>query len=169
MKRQPTDPYTYYFADGTKSTLTVENIGEKWLAIINEMANDDDKANYNYKRHNYPLSAVDFEGDKFIDENADPFESYVCKFEQEKIDAAVATLTKRQQEVFELYYYDKKKQEEIAAELGISHQAVAAIYERAKNNLQKIFWETVAKCPFSSLYSEGTNNEGDKKYASNKH
>jgi RNA polymerase sigma factor (sigma-70 family) len=65
--------------------------------------------------------------------------------EQERIDAAVATLSKRQQEVFELRYYDKKTVEEIAAELGISHQAVSAIFERAEKNLQRIFSETVAK------------------------
>lgn len=136
-------PYTYYFADGTKFTATIENVGEKWLAILNLMKYDDRRANYNYNRHNYPLSAMDFEGDTFIDENADPHESYICKVEQETIDAAVSTLSKRQQEVFELYYYDKKTQVEIAAELGITQQAVAAVYERAEKNLQRIFGEPV--------------------------
>ena len=144
-KTDPKEPYTYYFADGTKSTVNIENIGEKWLAIINEMNDEERRANYNYKRHNYPLSAVDFEGDTFVDENADPFASCVCNMEQERIDAAVATPSKRQQEVFELRYYDKKGLKEIAAELGISHQAVSAIFERAEKNLQRIFGETVAK------------------------
>ncbi len=142
-KTDPRKPYTYYFADGTKFTATIENVGEKWLAILNEMKDEDRRKNYNYSSNNYPLSAVDFEGDILVDENADPHESYICKVEQEKIDAAVATLSKRQQEVFELYYYDKRTQTEIADELGISQQAVSAIYERAVKKLQRIFGKTV--------------------------
>lgn len=142
-KTDPRKPYTYYFADRTKFIATIENVGEKWLAILNEMKDEDRRKNYNYRSNNYPLSAVDFEGDILVDENADPYESYVCNIEQEKIDAAVSTLSKRQQEVFELYYYDKRTQDEIADELGITQQAVSAIYERAVKKLQRIFGETV--------------------------
>lgn len=142
-KTDPREPYTYYFADGTKFTATVENVGEKWLAILNQMKDNERRKDYNYARNNYPLSAVDFEGDIFVDENADPHRDCVCNMEQERIDAAVATLSKRQREVFELYYYDCKTQVEIADELGISQQAVSAIYERAEKKLQRIFGENV--------------------------
>lgn len=48
--------YTYYFADGTKNTIAVE---EKWYDLLKEMDEAERKQKYNYERHNYPLSQVD--------------------------------------------------------------------------------------------------------------
>lgn len=63
--------YTYYFADDTKNTITVE---EKWYDLLKEMDEAERKQKYNYERHNYPLSQVDYEGETFADYSADPFE-----------------------------------------------------------------------------------------------
>ena len=45
--------YTYYFADGTKNTIELE---EKWYDLLKEMDEAERKQKYNYERHNYPLS-----------------------------------------------------------------------------------------------------------------
>ena len=159
-EKQKKDTYTYRFADGSESVVRAADVGQRWIDLLHAMDDAERKGNYNYNRHNYPFSAVDYEGDTFIDENADPHKKCVCNLEQEEIDAAVAKLSKRQREVFELRYYEKLTQNEIAAELGITQQAVAAIYERAEKKLQRIFGKTVVFSAFSSLYSENTS-EGE--------
>ena len=40
--------YTYYFADGTKNTIEVE---EKWYDLLKEMDEAERKQKYNYDRH----------------------------------------------------------------------------------------------------------------------
>ena len=50
--------YTYYFADGAKNTIEVE---DKWYDILTAMDKEERKKKYNYDRHNYPLSKVDYE------------------------------------------------------------------------------------------------------------
>ena len=47
--------YTYYFADGTKNAIEIE---EKWYDLLKEMDEAERKQKYNYERHNYPLSQV---------------------------------------------------------------------------------------------------------------
>ena len=41
--------YTYYFADGTKSTIEIK---EKWYDLLKEMDEAGRKQKYNYERHN---------------------------------------------------------------------------------------------------------------------
>lgn len=55
--------------------------------------------------------------------------------------AAVAQLAPKQREVIELIYFQEKTQEQIAAELGISHQAVSRLLNRALAALKKILKE----------------------------
>ena len=100
--------YTYYFADGTKSTIEVE---DKWYDI--------------------------YEGNAFVDDKADPFENLMREKQREQLDAAIATLTDCQRELFETYFVDGKKVTEIAEEQGVCHQAVSARIERIKRKLQK--------------------------------
>ena len=49
--------YTYYFADGTKNTIEVE---EKWYDLLKEMDEAERKQKYNYDRHKYPHSQITF-------------------------------------------------------------------------------------------------------------
>ena len=39
--------YTYYFADGTKNTIEID---DKWYDILHQMDEDERKARYNYGR-----------------------------------------------------------------------------------------------------------------------
>ena len=48
--------YTYYFADGTRNTIEVE---DKWYDILKEMDEAERKSKYNYDRHNKSASLFD--------------------------------------------------------------------------------------------------------------
>lgn len=126
--------YTYYFADGTKSTIEVE---DKWYDILKEMDEAERKSRYNYDRHNKSASLFDYEGEAFVDDKADPFENLMREKQREQLDAAISTLTDCQRELFEAYFVDGKKVTEIAEEQGVCHQAVSARVERIKRKFQK--------------------------------
>ena len=136
--KEKKDFYTYYFTDGTKSTVTAAEVGQDWIDRLYEMDEEERKQNYNYDRHNYPLSQVDYEGEIFTDPKADPFMELINNVKREKIDTALDTLTEIQRKLFETYFYEEKKVQDIADEEGVCHQAVSARLERIKNKLQKI-------------------------------
>lgn len=127
--------YTYYFADGTKSTIEIE---DKWYDVLKEMDETERKQKYNYERHNYPLSQVDYEGETFADYAADPFEKLVAQIDKERINAALATLTDCQRALFEKVFIDRKRLAEIAKDEGVCHQAISQRVERIKTKLKKL-------------------------------
>ena len=69
------------------------------------------KSKYNYDRHNKSASLFDYEGDAFVDDKADPFENLMREKQREQLDAAIASLTDCQRELFEAYFVDGKKVE----------------------------------------------------------
>lgn len=127
--------YTYYFGDGTKNTIEVE---DEWYDVLKEMDEAERKQKYNYERHNYPLSQVNYEGETFADYSADPFEKVAAKMDRERINDALATLTDCQRALFEKVFIDRKKLTEIAKEEGVCHQAISQRVERIKTKLKKI-------------------------------
>ncbi len=129
--------YTYYFADGTKSIVTADEVGQDWIDRLYEMDEEERKKNYNYGRHNYPLSQTDYEGETFAEPNGTPFDELMREEKREKIDAALDTLTDCQRELFDKVFIERKKGIDIAAEQGVSHQAITRRIERVKKKLQK--------------------------------
>lgn len=129
--------YTYYFADGTKSVVTAQDVGQEWIDILHEMDEEDRKKQYNYTRRNYPLSQVDYEGETFVDPDADPFDIMIKNIERKKIDAALDKLSESQRRLFEQVYFDEEKVTEIAEKQNVCHQAISARLSRIKNKLQK--------------------------------
>lgn len=127
--------YTYYFADGTKSTIEIE---DKWYDVLKEMDEAERKQKYNYERHNYPLSQVDYEGETFADATADPFDKFVAKIERERIDAALTTLTDCQRVLFEKVFLERQRLTDIAKTEGVCHQAISQRVERIKTKLKKL-------------------------------
>ena len=127
--------YTYYFADGTKNTIEIE---EKWYDLLKEMDEVERKQKYNYERHNYLLSQVDYEGETFADYSADPFEKMVAEIDKERIAVALTTLTNCQRVLFEKVFVERKKITEIAKEEGVCHQAISQRVERIKAKLKKL-------------------------------
>ena len=96
------------------------------------------KQKYNYVRHNYPLSQVDYEGETFADYSADPFEKMVAEIDKERIATALTTLTDCQRVLFEKVFIERKKITEIAKEEGVCHQAISQRVERIKAKLKKL-------------------------------
>lgn len=61
------------------------------------------------------------------------------KSNKERLYEALYMLKPAQREVIDLFYFEGKKQEEIALLLGISQSGVAHKLERAEKNLKKFF------------------------------
>ena len=127
--------YTYYFADGTKSVVTADEVGQKYIDLLYEMDECERKKNYNYSRHNYPLSQVDYEGETFIDLDAEPFDIMIKNIEREKMDVAFAILSESQRTLFESVHFEGKKIAAIAEEKGVT---IFAIYKRMDRILRKL-------------------------------
>ncbi len=126
--------YTYYFADGTKNTIQIE---DKWYEMLKEMDKAERLQNRKYNRHNIPLSKFDYVGDIFVEPNSNPFEKLLFAEQREKLDIALSTLTDCQRRLFERYVFEGKKVTEIAEEDGVSHQAITDRIDRIKKKLQK--------------------------------
>lgn len=116
--------YTYYFADGTKNTIEID---DEWYNILIKMDEAECKARYNYGRWNVPLSAFTFDGEKFADSNGDIFIKLMQQIEGEKFDKALDTLTDSQRKLFETVYYEERKVIDVAAEQGVGQPAKAIV------------------------------------------
>lgn len=145
--------YTYYFADGTKNTIQID---DKWYDVLCKMDEDERKARYNYGRHNVPLSAFAFDGEKFADPNGDIFIKFMQQVESEKFDKALDTLTNSQRKLFEAVYCERRKIIDIAAEQGVCQPAISNRLERIRKKIAKNLELDRDILPFSSLNSEGT-------------
>lgn len=133
MKEQKIrDHYTYYFTDGTKSVVTAKELGQEWINVLTDMGEDDRKARYNYGRHNVPLSAFTYDGEKFADSNGDLFIKLMQQIESEKFDNVLDMLTDSQRELFEAIYYKERKIIDIAAEQGVCQPAISNRLDRIR-------------------------------------
>lgn len=145
--------YTYYFADGTKNTIEID---DKWYDILHKMDEEERKARYNYGRHNAPLSTFIFDGEKFADPNGDVFIKLMQQIESEKFDKALDLLTDSQRKLFESVYYERRKVIDIAAEQGVCQPAISNRLERIRKKIAKNLKLDRDILPFPSLNSEGT-------------
>lgn len=127
--------YTYYFADGTSSTVEV---GIELYDVLKEMDDRERKQKYNYDRHNVSASLFDYEGSAFIDESADPFHKLVQDELKERLNTALGALTACQLELFEMVLIERRKVIDIAKEQGVSQQAITDRMCRIKKKLQKL-------------------------------
>ena len=75
--------------------------------------------------------------DKRSDVEANYIEQETQKEEYEKLHAAIATLTPRQQEMVRLIYFEDKTQEEVAQIFGIDSSSVRHALKRIKDALRK--------------------------------
>lgn len=126
--------YTYYFVDGTKNTILVE---DKWYDILKGFDDEERKARYNYNRHNKQLSLVNYEGIAFADRRGNPYDELIYVAERVKVDKALASLTEKQTELFEMVFYERRKIIDIAEEQGVTQQAITDRLCRIKKKLQK--------------------------------
>ena len=139
--------YTYYFVDGTKSTIEIEG---KWYDILKEIDEEECKGKYNYDRHNKPISMFDQEGNAFVDSHADLFDKLLKSEQCELLNSALKKLTDCQRKLFEAYFVDRKKVTEIAEEQGVCHQAISQRLKRIKIKLQNFFATPQQKAIFET-------------------
>ena len=101
------------------------------------------KSKYNYDRHNKSASLFDYEGDAFVDDKADPFENLMREKQREQLDAAIASLTDSQRELFEMVYIERRKVIDVAEAQQVSQQAITDRLCRIKKKLQKFLADTL--------------------------
>ena len=101
------------------------------------------KSKYNYDRHNKSASLFDYEGDAFVDDKADPFENLMREKQREQLDAAIASLTDCQRELFEMVYIERRKVIDVAEAQQVSQQAITDRLCRIKKKLQKFLADTL--------------------------
>ena len=75
--------------------------------------------------------------DKQSDLEANYIEQETTKEEYESLHAAIAMLSKRQQEIVRMIYFEGKTQEEVRTQLGIAKSTMAEAIERIHNALRK--------------------------------
>ena len=148
--------YTYYFADGTKSTIEVE---DKWYDILKEMDEAERKGKYNYDRHNKSASLFDYEGDAFVDDKADPFENLMREKQREQLDAARHAYGLPARTVRSLFCGRQKGHGDSRGAGRMSSGSKRP--DRAdQKKIAKIFGIDHSETRFSSLNSEGTSKGG---------
>lgn len=125
--------YTYKLLDGT--SVSVEVTDEQYEAIT---AADDciRKSDYNYERHNISLSKFKYEGEMFIDPDADPQQILEKRESALEIQKRLEYLSKTDQLIAEWYFYDKITQSEIAKRLGVKKAAICRRLGRIKEKLK---------------------------------
>lgn len=146
--------FTYHFADGTSSTVEVE---DELFATLIEMSNDERKDRRTYNRHNSPMSEFEYQGEEFADPRGDAFDILMRKKESEKIQDAIEALTESQQELIRKVYYDGMAVKAVAEEYGIDKTSVSHRLMRIRNKLKKILGIDRHFLPFSVVNSEGVD------------
>lgn len=127
--------YTYHFVDGTKNNVEVTN---EMFAILTELDEQERKCNYNYSRHNCPLSAMDYEGEAFADLRQEPYERLLQIEKQGKIQSALEMLTEHQRSLIEQVFVEGIPQREVAKQKGVTAVAICRQIDRISKKLEKL-------------------------------
>lgn len=127
--------YTYYFEDGTRSEVEVSD--ELYEKLI-KMDKEERRKNYNYNRHNVPLSAFNYDGEDFADKSDDLAEKIMKDDDIERVRTAVIMLTNKQQELVRMVYVERIPIVKIAAEQGVNKSAICNRLTRIKEKLKRI-------------------------------
>ncbi len=124
--------YTYKFADGTTSTVEVE---DELYKVLEQMDTDEHNNNRRETRKHDSYEwleeqcAEPGESDTYFEEEA------FFNMEDETLQAAVAQLPLSQQDFLRRRFYENKKVPEIAKEIGVSDKTAYKRYERIMKKL----------------------------------
>ena len=127
----------YRFADGHVEELQVEQeVAETLKELDRQEYNNTQKET---RRHTL-LSAMEYEGQGFADQNSDAEWIAIGKIGAEKFWAACRCLKPKQQDLLYALYLSARpiSQAEYAARLGIQEESVWQNAWRAKNSLKKL-------------------------------
>ncbi len=78
-----------------------------------------------------------------MDDKAGPFENLMREKQREQLDAAIASLTDCQRELFEMVYIERRKVIDVAEAQQVSQQAITDRLCRIKKKLQKFLTDTL--------------------------
>lgn len=127
--------YTYYFNDGTTSTVEVTDEMYKELIKWDNLERNNNRAN---TRRHISISDMNDKTDCLEDPNGDPFDTMMRTAQAEKIQAALDQLTDSQRELVDLVFIQGRKAVDIAEEQGVCFQAISNRLERIRKKLQKL-------------------------------
>ena len=121
----------YKFLDNTTSEVEVDDELGKHMTEM-------DEADYNLnrketRRHDY-ISELEEKG-RYITDDSDPLEDVLKEERIKELMAAIEKLQPQQKELLIRVYWNKEFQKDIAAEEGVSQQAIAS---RLKTILKKL-------------------------------
>jgi len=130
----------YQFADGHVEELEVE---PEIANAIKEMESDEYRNNRRETRRHESMSAMDFEGELFIDPRTDLELSAIQRMDQERFGRAFRMLSTQQQELLYALYFKSPpfSQAEYAAKHGIRETSVKQSAWRSRCLLKKILEE----------------------------
>lgn len=128
--------YTYHFTDGTTNTIEVT---DEMYDELKKLDDEERKQNYNYNRHNTPLSMFSYDGEDFADPNGDMSDILIFKDDMQILKKAIVSLSENQARLVKLFFIEKKTLMEIASIEGVSFQAIADRLKKIYAKLKK-FW-----------------------------
>ncbi len=131
------DSYTYYFVDGTKSTVTAKDVGQDLINLLYEM--DDEERNHNRRERRRHIS-IDMLTEKCLEpscEDEHNFGALLGEMENEQLQDALKLLTPAQQNLLYSHLVERNTVTEIAADQGVAvcsiSNRLARIYKKLKN------------------------------------
>lgn len=129
--------YTYYFADGSKSVVTAQDIGQQWIDILYKM--DDEERNHNRRERRRHIS-IDMLTEKCLEpscEDEHNFGVLLGEMENEQLQDALKLLTPAQQNLLYSHLVECNTVTEIALDEGVAvcsiSNRLARIYKKLKN------------------------------------
>ena len=129
----------YYYKTATE-VVEIE-VSEEWYEKLRQL---DREGFNNYRNESMKHLSLNEEGPWATYEDNNIEELFQDgKSEEERLHEAIDRLKPAQKEILLMFYFEGKKQEEIAILLGISQQAVSQRIMTAEKNLKKFFKKTL--------------------------
>ena len=136
-KKKNHDHYTYYFADGTQSIVTVQDVGQEWINQLWEL--NDKETNNNRKETRKHISI-----DALVEERDEPMaydftEDYFGEIHDERLNEALRSLTEAQLDLLYDIVIRGFSQKEIAERDGVSGTAIHCRKQVIFKKIKKFF------------------------------
>ena len=128
--------YTYYFNDGTKSTVEVS---EELYKKLKDLDDEEESNNRRNTRRHSSIECLEENGIKFADKSSDICEQNNKKDIADKVDNIISSLTPSQYKLFEAVYYGKGKVIDIAEKQGVVQSAISNRLNRIRKKFEKFF------------------------------
>ena len=139
QKKKNHDHYTYYFADGTQSIVTVQDVGQEWINQLWEL--NDKETNNNRKETRKHISI-----DALVEERDEPMaydkyftEDYFGEIHDERLNEALRSLTEAQLDLLYDIVIRGFSQKEIAERDGVSGTAIHCRKQVIFKKIKKFF------------------------------